>query len=61
LNLAGAEIATANHIAPFHLQLYFRRLHSIQRPWRHSMEHPGRSQMVPRTDQWETRSLGYWR
>jgi len=31
LNLAGAGPATANQIAPFHLLIYFRRLHSIQR------------------------------
>jgi chaperonin GroES len=29
LNLAGAGLATANHIAPFHLLIYFKRLHSF--------------------------------
>jgi hypothetical protein len=30
LNSAGAGLATANRIAPFHLLIYFRRLHSFQ-------------------------------
>jgi hypothetical protein len=29
LNLAGAGLATANHIAPIHLLIHFKRLQSL--------------------------------
>jgi hypothetical protein len=30
LNSAGAGLATADHIAPFHLLIYFKTLHSLK-------------------------------